>query len=137
MELNLIQPALMTGRAEAPDKSVKFLEEFQKDPLKEADPLENLPENVFDPEKKKEEKVNPDQAREVARKLNVAMPKHTLRFVVKDPAHVGTDVVIEVLNDKEQVVATIPPKGILGMSQAPNEDAFGNEIKGVLLNASN
>lgn len=74
------------------------------------------------------------EAKEVAKKLQSMVDESNIRFVVKDPTGTGSNnVVIEVLNDHNQVVARIPEEVINDVHDQVITDDAKNLPKGMLV----
>ncbi len=62
--------------------------------------------------------VSEEQAQQVAEQLHEMFRETTLRFTVRDPSKVKPhNVIIEVVDENDKVVATIPSKEILKLSE--------------------
>ncbi len=96
----------------------------------------SLPENEKQTSvKQKAPGIDPEMAREVAKKMEALVSNPNIRFVVRDPNSTGPqNVVIEVLNENDKVVARIPEDVVnqmVGTIKSVTNDADNH--KGIII----
>lgn len=80
-----------------------------------------------------DKEVSREEAQKVAEKLQLDSPSTNFRFMVKDPTSSSVDnVVIQVLDNNNHVIATIPKDVVTDM--AKNGMTTGDGLKGLSVN---
>lgn len=130
MNMKLEQTNMTMGSA-SPARESRPVE--RKESAKKAEPETN--ESKPAPVQKQEKGRSSEEAKKIAQKLQNMVDEANIHFVVKDPMGTGVDnVVIEVRDENNKVVARIPEDVINDIHQEVVQEGGHDLPKGLLLN---